>query len=446
MQEIRADLNRGCATVRDMWTKPFATMAVLVSVGGSVVAPSVLQGAVSELGLGKPAILQSLLRAGRAEAAPCSMVPNSVLVTGAMSAEPLVKQVARLLAREDATPMTVMWQLKNSCSGVEAVVKDTQPGSCAAGACAFGKAKFWTLDPRDLDPKECELEMRGSKVDLAVSDVFPQTCPVFAGAQLTGILDIPGPVSAYALLGAKQSTEGAMHAEEGHFVFGVGKAAGVTPWVNDNALLLLGDQFAGQLLLAQQTKLPPGRWKGALVKDDSELLTSLYNDTQASVGILPTTLLDSRRSSVRVLAFQARGQRGAFYPDRKNSSFEKQNVRDGHYPLWGYMHMILRQDPGMPTQPLSVRGGRLAEILLGRKVVASKDPVLLQVQSGLVPQCAMKVSRQSDQGPLQPLVNSEPCGCWFEKNVMGGLLGCQECPDGKTCTVGTCRKNFCEVQ
>ena len=48
--------------------------------------------------------------------------------------------------------------------------------------------------------------------------------------------------------------------------------------------------------------------------------------------------------------------------------------------------------------------------------------------------------------PLQPLVSSEPCGCWFEKNVMGGLLGCQECPDGKTCTVGTCRKNFCEVQ
>jgi hypothetical protein len=117
LQEIRADLNRGCATVRDMWTKPFATMAVLVSVGGSVVAPSVLAGAVSELVTGGPASLQSLRTLGQAQAAPCSGASNLVVVTGALSAEPLVKEVARMLRHEDASPMTVAWQLKNSCAG-----------------------------------------------------------------------------------------------------------------------------------------------------------------------------------------------------------------------------------------------------------------------------------------------------------------------------------------
>jgi hypothetical protein len=104
----------------------------------------------------------------------------------------------------------------------------------------------------------------------------------------------------------------------------------------------------------------------------------------------------------------------------------------------------------MPTQPRSKAGQRLADILLGASsMVGGKDTLLLQVQGGLVPRCAMKVSRKDDRSPMMPWLNPEPCHCWYEKNVSGGLLGCKECPDGKDATCGgsgKCRRSLCEVQ
>jgi hypothetical protein len=327
------------------------------------------------------------------------------------------------------------------------VALDTIDASCAPGACIKGQAKFWTLDPLDKAPKTCDLDPAGTKVDLALSDVFPATCPVFGGNQPSGILDSPGPVTPYALVMAKQAAESAMQAEEAHFVFGSGKSAGVKPWLNDATIFIFGDKDAGQLLLAPRIKLIPGKWKGKIVSSPDELYSGIAFEPATAVGILPTTLADSRRSELRILAFQALGQHGAFYPDRKSTTFEKQNVRDGHYPLWGYLHTILRANPLMPGQPKSQNGARLADILLARTQVASKDVLPMQVAAGFVPQCAMRVARdKGDTAALAPNPNSDPCHCWFEKNVQGGVLTCQECPDGNTCAVGKCRRNFCEVQ
>jgi hypothetical protein len=243
---------------------------------------------------------------------------------------------------------------------------------------------------------------------------------------------------------AKQVAETAIQAEEAHFVFSTGMAAGVKPWLNDSAILLLGDKDAGQLLLAPRIKLPIGKWQGKLVVTPTDLTTAIQNDPTTAVGILPTTIADLRRPELRTLAFQSIGQHGAFYPDRKATTFDKQNVRDGHYSLWGYLHMILRVDPAQ--KPTSATGARLADILLGRSQVAGKDVLPMQIGSGLVPQCAMRVARTSDSGPLTPTTVANGCGCWFEKSVTGGQLNCQECSGGTACASGQCRRNLCEVQ
>ena len=410
-----------------MWTKPVATLAKSLWIGsiGLLLGPSV------------------------GWAFPCSSLTSPVYVAGSMAAAPLVSPVAQALTRDDPSKLTVVWQLTASCGGVGAVVRDTMPASCASGACITGKAQFWTIDPRDLQPGECDLDPKGTKVDLAVSDVAPAMCPGITPAMLTGLIDIPGPVSAYGLVTAPAAAPTAIQAEEAHFVFGAGtglKMAGVTPWINPAVIGVFGDNSAGQLLVGQQIKLPPGHWKGQTVNTADDVVSLVYTDQTAGISILPTTLVDARRNELKMLAFQALHQRGAFYPDRKANSFEKQNVRDGHYPLWGYLHLVQRAEPANPTKPLSTNGARVASILQGGVPVAGKDSMLLQLQAGLIPQCAMKVTRTSDTAPLAPALPTEPCGCWFEKNVPSGVLGCQACLDGKTCASGKCRRNVCEVQ
>lgn len=409
-----------------MWTKPFASLAASLSIGFAL-CPSPSSAAVPCTSLVGPS-------------AP------AVYVAGSTAAEPLVRQLAQSLTRDDPTKLTVIWQLKSSCGGAEAVARDSMPASCAPGACISGKAQVWTIDPRDMQPAECDLDTKGNKLDLAISDVAPTLCPGLSGTTITGLIDTLGPVSAYGLVMASQAGETAIHAEEAHFVFGTGKSAGVKPWENDSVIALLGDNNAGQLLVGQQAKLAPGRFRGVSALTPEDVVTTLYNDPASGIGILPTTLVDKRRGQIKLLAFQAIKQRGAFYPDRKASSFEKQNVRDGHYPLWGYMHLLQRADPGTPGKPLSANGARVAGLLQGAMPVAGKDTLLLQVQAGFVPQCAMRVSRTSDTAPLTPLATPQSCHCWFEKNVTGGLTSCVPCADGKTCATGTCRRYFCEVQ
>lgn len=390
---------------------------------------------------------------GRAAPTPCSALDNPVYVAGAPAAEPLVKQVAQLLQRSEAQRLTVIWQLKTSCDAVDALARDTG-GACTNKTCMTGQARFWTLDPRDTEPKECDLPTTGARIDVALSDVFPQTCPSWSQTPLPStVMDYSassGPISPYALAMDKQAAENSIYAVEGHFVFGAGKSAGVQPWLNDAVIAALGDQDSGQLLVGQQLKLALGRWKGTAANNPDEVVTMLFSDPAQGIGVMPTSIIDARRAEVKALAFQALKGRVAFYPDRKPSSFEKQNVRDGHYPIWGYLHALMQKDSAMPTQPRSQTGRRLADILLGASsAVGGKDTLLLQTQAGLVPRCAMKVSRKDDRSPMMPWLNPEPCHCWFEKNVSGGLLGCKECPDGKDATCGgsgKCRRSLCEVQ
>ena len=47
---------------------------------------------------------------------------------------------------------------------------------------------------------------------------------------------------------------------------------------------------------------------------------------------------------LNILAYQNTGQRCGYYPDRDANSNEKQNVRDGHYAIWGPMHFLTRID------------------------------------------------------------------------------------------------------
>jgi len=66
-------------------------------------------------------------------------------------------------------------------------------------------------------------------------------------------------------------------------------------------------------------------------------------------------------------------------------------------------------------------------------------------QSGLVPECAMRVSRDADGGAVFRSRPSSPCACLFEQKATGSTdcTACKvqgDCAAGETCSQGYCEK------
>ena len=98
--------------------------------------------------------------------------------------------------------------------------------------------------------------------------------------------------------------------------------------------------------------------------------------------------------------------------------------------------------------PVNPRARVLLDLILARKVTPDPgfDPLDVVIAKGLVPQCAMKVSRTVEGGPLARYSSPEPCHCYFEQKVGGSApAGCQTCTGDDSCAGGKCSRGFCEA-
>ena len=122
---------------------------------------------------------------------------------------------------------------------------------------------------------------------------------------------------------------------------------------------------------------------------------------------------------------------------------DRRNVRDGHYTIWGYEHLIAKTAGGTS---LGGPAGELAAWVNGTKTSTNLDYLLVETGAGLVPQCAMKVKRSADGGTLSPLAPSAPCHCAFEAIASQSIpAGCVACTTSNQCAGGkNCRRGFCE--
>jgi len=91
---------------------------------------------------------------------------------------------------------------------------------------------------------------------------------------------------------------------------------------------------------------------------------------------------------------------------------------------------------------------RVYELVMGTRVGDDIDGLLQVIQSGLVPECAMKVTRAGDGADLSLHDDLAPCGCYYEKNVPQGATSCPACTVGNDapCNGGKCRFGYCEAR
>jgi ABC-type phosphate transport system substrate-binding protein len=382
---------------------------------------------------------------------------TALYVTGSTAVKPFLQQIAQQLALQK---VFVIYTSVGSCTGVDAIVNGTLMRTGPAPLAA--SATYW--ESSSSTGKPCDLPAAGVNADLGISDVFAPSCPGFELANLESlkIRDAHGPIQTMTFAVPSNSKYREISQQAAYLVFGFGKDGQVLDvtgqhaiWSDETALQQRSATSGTQAMLAAAIGVPSGLWKGKPNKTSDDVASALQaaSATQAAadatLGILGADYVDSRnlRAQIRMLAYQDSHQNCAVTPDSSDTAKDKRNVRDGHYPIWGPLHLLYKVNDNGEPQNTAIRQPLLDVVgyLSGAKALPNGVNLIdVYAQSGLVPECAMHVTRSADGGAITPTRPENPCACLFEKKATGAT-DCDACKVQGDCAAGqTCSQGYCE--
>jgi len=387
--------------------------------------------------------------------------PNRVYIQAADTQVPVLKALGAKL-RAQNTPITIVYTPNGSCTNLPLIYNNTDFTSNAAGGGTFYiPAGFdGTSTPPNCTPPAVGM---GKKPDLGISIVFadktdcpslptkPATVAVTQGPVQAMVFAVPGGVGTNT--GSTQTT---ITAEEAYLVAGLGPTkAMVAPWSDPTYFYGRTATKGTQISIGANIGVASAKWQliadaSHQIDQSSNVLSSIANqaatgNADKTLGILGVEIYDGARAMVHALAFRAFKQLKSYWPDSTPSVFDKQNVRDGHYPLWSYVQYAAPQAGGGGA--LNPNAQEIIDLLVGKPVATDPafEPLDQVIGAGLVPACAMKVQRSVEGGDMTPATVSEPCGCYFDKKATGATT-CTACTNSSTCGSGMCRHGYCEAK
>jgi hypothetical protein len=372
--------------------------------------------------------------------------PNVIYMSGTSDFGPLLKQVTPLLA-SSTPPYRAVFMPGTSCGGVNAVfdpaltlIKDV-PGTATKAA---NYAYFFDDAGTQVN---CSLDPAGNVVDIGVSNLYATVCNsnYLTGATVAGY---QGPVVTFGFTVPAVSTQNAISVEAAHMVFGLGGlnpfGPSASPWL-DPAYYSIRNSGAGSTALAAELIHVPRTAFWGVDRLSTDNIRDSLNASAApeqSIGILSIDYADKSRGNLRVLYLQGEGQISGFLPDSTATSINKANVRDGHYPLWGYVHFYTANLNGAPSPAAGAFVTRFAVPKLDRALIDA------MIDASLVPQCAMNVARDAEMGAFLHNPNNYQCGCYFDYRT-AGKTSCAPCTTSNDCppvVAPACNYGFCEKE
>jgi hypothetical protein len=383
----------------------------------------------------------SIAMTSTAYAADCSTLPSPLYISASGNHKALLKQASAVLS-QGATPVTIVFQSYVSCVALDQLVTNTN---------ATSSPIYWDSTGAEV---ACTIPVAGVPPDVAMSDVYASTC----GTTLPSTMkDFVGPIQVMAFVTSAGSSETSISAQAAYVTLGFGGTTyPVAPWTDVNFLFIRPDTAGTKLLIANAIGLPVGKWKGQSRPTAGDVLTSISTTTNpaATLGIITTELSDAYRTAVagkqlKTLAFQHKGQSCGYYPDSSSTSFDKRNVREGRYPLWGPFHVATRVDgQGKPSDP---EAEKFVNVITRNGLTEAQKQSMTdaEIAAHAVPACAMKVERTSEMSVPTKRAADEPCGCYFETKTGGAATSCTACTDDSGCAAGAnkkCRFGFCEAR
>jgi len=378
-----------------------------------------------------------------AHAVSCDTLQNPVYLQIGDTQQPLIKELGRALRDNSPHPITIVYVTSGSCTNINAMVSQTPITTTMMYMPSTAEDATWTAkDP----PLTCDPPTGGVVPDVANSNVFISACTTDPLPDT--IATVNGAIQAYVLAVPEASTQTAITAEEAYFVFGFGMAGMITPWSDETQMFIRTVTKSTLLSWAYNIGvLPANKWKGIMYDKSTDVVNALKNttDPEKAIGLLGAEVYDRDRADLNVLAYRSYGQYHAFWPDSTPSSFDKQNVRDGHYTVWSPTVYMYGVQSGTTT-PVNADAKYVIDLIADRTVspAANFDPTDLVVDVGLVPDCAMKVQRSVEGGNLSLYDPPEPCGCYYDSKV--ATTSCAACDANNPCATGTCRHGYCEAR
>lgn len=373
-----------------------------------------------------------------ARAEDCSTLMNPVYVTGSSAIGPFIAKVAASL-RALTPPITVVYLASGSCDGVNKIASAT-PGTLS------GVGKIYDNDGKEI-AGGCALN--NNPVDIGASDVYAASCGVTTLPPT--VKDFYGPVQTMTFAVPASSSQNVISAEAAYLVYGFGNDSQVTPWTDATTIEKRSETSGTQQMISAYINVPAAKWQGHSNSASGDLLTSLTTsasngNAEKAIGILATDVTDKNRNAVKVLGYQHYKQSCAYWPDSTPTAFDKANVRDGHYPMWGPVHLITTVQGDQPSKD-SVK--KVIDYLSGAVTPTDFDLIALEAKGGVVPRCAMHVTRSSDGGAMSSYQPDKDCSCKFLREAVGTPPNtCKACMQNSDCpsSAPACNYNFCEVK
>jgi hypothetical protein len=370
-----------------------------------------------------------------------SVAPNLIYVTGSTNLPPLLKAVQPMLSANDP-PYVTIFAPQTSCKGAGSIldaddtkhiIKNTD-NNYAFYYDAAGVQQLCLLAEPD-----------GNVVDVGESDVYPASCGF---NPVPGTTDYPGPIQAIAFVVPAASNQRVISAEAAHLLFGAGGAGPsglVMPWADPHLYFTRSSGTGTTQLVARSITVDPAMMWGIDRLSAGNLVASMEavdpNVAEKAIGLLSSDFADKSSENLRVLAYQQRGLKYGYLPDSSPDTRDKANVRDGHYPIWGAIHLMAATQNSVPTPAASALITQFKNARLEQPLVSAI------IESGFVPLCAMKVNRTSELGPLTTFKPDFGCGCFFDHEVTG-VTSCKTCSVASECpsSAPKCNYGYCEVQ
>ena len=393
-------------------------------------------------------VLVLALASPRAFAVPtCDTLPNPIYLQVGDTQLNLMKRLGRALRDNAPKPITLVFVTNGSCVNIQAIYHPTTPITANMQYIpSVAEDPNWTPGSATLP---CTPPGTGVFLDIGNSALFNSACTQEmppANVHLT-----TGPTQAYVLAVPKASTQTAITFEEAYFVFGFGPTllasmnGSIAPWLDEMQMFIRGPTKSTLLAWAANLTITPvTKFHGVVPTGDGSpgVVASLQNSPspEAAIGLLGAEVYDSNRATLSCLAYRTRHQYAAYYPDSTSTSRDKKNVRDGHYTVWSPTIWMDYIDTS--NKPVKPDARYVIDLIAGHDVTPKPnfDPSVIVALVGLVPDCAMRVTRAFEGGPLSLYHPPESCVCKYESVV--DATSCTTCTT--SCATGTCRNGYCE--
>jgi hypothetical protein len=370
---------------------------------------------------------------------PCTAVAaNVIFITGSTNLPPLLKAVQPLLSA-GSPPYVAIFAPQTSCKGAASILDPDVTKHVVKNVVNNNALYYDSTGTQQF----CLLDAAGNTIDVGESDVYPASCSYTVVANTADYL---GPVQAITMVVPSSSKQNAISAEAAHLVFGAGGDNGrASPWSDAHFYFTRSSGTGTTQMVARAMTVDPAMVWGIDRLSAPNLVASMEaidpSVAEGVIGLLSSDFADKSRANLRELAFQQRGQTFGYLPDSNADKSDKANVRDGHYPIWGAIHLIAATTNGVPSQAASA--------LITQFTVPKLDPLLVTqiIEAGFVPSCAMKVDHTTELGSLAAFKPAFGCGCFYDQQI-NGKTSCTACAGSSDCSSSApaCNYGFCEVQ